>query len=81
MFVGLKVREHKILGVFVDGLSKHPVDSFKSIEEKMEVGNHNRTIGATVMNATSSRVYYTILLSFKYLLLIKKGSYCYSNRI
>lgn len=45
------------MGVFVDGLSKHPVDSFKSIEEKMEIGNHNRTIGATLMNATSSRVY------------------------
>jgi len=28
---GLKVRESKTLGIFVDGLSKHAVSSFKEI--------------------------------------------------
>ena len=29
---GLKVRESKTLGVYVQDLSKHPVDSYKAIE-------------------------------------------------
>lgn len=35
---GLKVREHKTLGVYVQDLSKHPVDSYEAIDEKMEEG-------------------------------------------
>lgn len=44
---GLKVREHKTLGVYVQDLSKHPVDSYEAIEAKMDAGQKNRTIGAT----------------------------------
>ena len=44
---GLKVRESKTMGVFVEGLSKHPVDSYEAIEAKMGEGNHNRTIAST----------------------------------
>jgi len=51
----LKVREHKIYGIYVDGLSKHPVDSYDAIDAKVEEGTKNRTVGATLMNATSSR--------------------------
>ena len=32
---GLKVRESKTHGVYVEELSKHPVDSYDSIEERM----------------------------------------------
>ena len=35
---GLKVREHKQLGVYVQDLSKHPVDCYESIESMMEEG-------------------------------------------
>ena len=35
---GLKVREHKQLGVYVQDLSKHAVDSYEAIEEKMDEG-------------------------------------------
>lgn len=35
---GLKVREHKTLGVYVQDLSKHPVDSYNAIDDKMEEG-------------------------------------------
>lgn len=35
---GLKIREHKTLGVYVQDLSKHPVDSYDAIDEKMEQG-------------------------------------------
>ena len=33
---GLKVREHKMLGVYVQDLTKYPVDSYDAIDEKME---------------------------------------------
>lgn len=35
---GLKIREHKTMGVYVQDLSKHPVDSYDAIDEKMEQG-------------------------------------------
>lgn len=44
---GLKIREHKQLGVYVQDLGKHPVDSYEAIEAKMEEGQRNRTIGST----------------------------------
>jgi kinesin family member 13 len=44
---GLKIREHKQLGVYVQDLTKHPVDSYEAIEDKMEEGQRNRSIGAT----------------------------------
>jgi len=62
---GLKIREHGKLGVYVEGLTKHPVSSYKTIEAKMEEGNKNRTIGATQMNATSSRAHTIIGIEFK----------------
>lgn len=62
---GLKVRESKTLGVFVEGLSKHPVMSYEEISNKMEDGNQNRTIGSTAMNATSSRAHTIITIEFR----------------
>ncbi len=44
-----------MLGVYVENLTKHPVDNYESIEYKVEEGNKNRSIGATLMNASSSR--------------------------
>ena len=35
---GLKVRENKLMGIFVEGLSHHAVDSYEAIESKMEEG-------------------------------------------
>ncbi|KAJ1351488.1 hypothetical protein KIN20_007501 [Parelaphostrongylus tenuis] len=51
----LKVREHKILGPLVDGLSVLAVDSFEQIASLIEEGNKSRTVAATNMNAESSR--------------------------
>jgi hypothetical protein len=36
---GLKIREHKTLGVYVEGLSKYLVESYEAIEMKMEEGS------------------------------------------
>ncbi|VDL77237.1 unnamed protein product [Nippostrongylus brasiliensis] len=51
----LKVREHKILGPMVDGLSVLAVNSFEQIASLIEEGNKSRTVAATNMNAESSR--------------------------
>ncbi|XP_068136147.1 kinesin-like protein KIF13B isoform X2 [Hyperolius riggenbachi] len=51
----LKVREHKVLGPYVDGLSKLAVASYKDIESLMSEGNKSRTVAATNMNEESSR--------------------------
>lgn len=47
---GLKVRESPNGQVYVQDLSKHPVDSYAMIEMKMQEGTDNRTIGSTKMN-------------------------------
>jgi len=43
----LKIREARKGEVYVQGLSKHPVDSYGSISAKMDEGYRNRSIGAT----------------------------------
>ena len=61
---GLKIRESKKHGVFVDKLTKHDVESYEEIEEKMAEGNKNRTIAATEMNSSSSRAHTIISIEF-----------------
>ncbi len=56
---------YRTLGVYVQDLSKHPVDSYEAIEAKMDEGYRNRSIGATLMNATSSRAHTIITIEFK----------------
>ncbi|XP_029958359.1 kinesin-like protein KIF13A isoform X2 [Salarias fasciatus] len=51
----LKVREHKVLGPYVDGLSQLAVTSYEDIEVLMSEGNKSRTVAATNMNEESSR--------------------------
>ncbi|KAG0935318.1 hypothetical protein G6F57_008590 [Rhizopus arrhizus] len=51
----LKVREHPVLGPYVQDLSRLAVGSFEDIDQLMDEGNKARTVAATQMNATSSR--------------------------
>jgi len=62
---GLKIRESKTVGVFVEGLTKHPVTSYEEISNKMDEGYENRTIGSTAMNATSSRAHTIVTIEFR----------------
>lgn len=57
---GLKIRESKALGIFVDGLSKHAVTSFEQISKIMSIGESHRSKGATLMNSESSRAHTVI---------------------
>lgn len=61
---GLKVRESKTLGVYVEGLSAYRVNNYEEIAEKMDEGSRNRSIGATEMNAHSSRAHTIITINF-----------------
>ena len=69
---GLKVRESKRLGVYVEGLKQVPVTNYAEIEEIMDIGNTHRTIGATEMNATSSRAHTIIVIDFKQVEILEK---------
>ena len=51
--------------VYVESLSKHPVDSYEQIAKKMDEGYTSRSIGATLMNQTSSRAHTIITIEFK----------------
>uniref|UniRef100_A0A8K9UFZ3 Kinesin family member 13Bb n=1 Tax=Oncorhynchus mykiss TaxID=8022 RepID=A0A8K9UFZ3_ONCMY len=51
----LRVREHKVFGPYVDGLSRLAVACYKDIECLMSEGNKSRTVAATNMNEESSR--------------------------
>ncbi|XP_055235946.1 kinesin-like protein KIF1A isoform X4 [Gorilla gorilla gorilla] len=51
----LRVREHPLLGPYVEDLSKLAVTSYNDIQDLMDSGNKARTVAATNMNETSSR--------------------------
>ncbi|XP_065344579.1 kinesin-like protein KIF13A isoform X4 [Cloeon dipterum] len=51
----LRVREHNVLGPYVDGLSQLAVTSYEDIAALMTEGNKSRTVAATNMNSESSR--------------------------
>ncbi|NXS22758.1 KIF1C protein, partial [Mystacornis crossleyi] len=62
---GLRVREHPLLGPYVQDLSRLAVASFADIADLMDSGNKARTVAATNMNETSSRSHavFTIVFS------------------
>lgn len=61
----LKVREHSMLGPYVDGLSQLAVKSAEDVATLMAEGNKSRTVAATNMNSESSRSHavFTIILT------------------
>lgn len=58
----LKVRNGKT-GTYVQGLKKSAVGSYAAIEKVQDVGTANRTVGATAMNATSSRAHTIVTIT------------------
>jgi len=51
----LRVREHPLLGPYVEDLSKLAVTSYEDIRMLIDEGNKARTVASTNMNETSSR--------------------------
>ncbi|KAM6080531.1 kinesin-like protein KIF14 [Theristicus caerulescens] len=51
----LRVREHPVLGPYVEGLTVNVVSSYSDIQSWLELGHKQRATAATVMNDKSSR--------------------------
>ena len=60
----LRVREHPLLGPYVEDLSKLAVTSYNDINDLMEEGNKARTVAATNMNESSSRSHAVFTIIF-----------------
>lgn len=61
---GLRVREHRTQGPYVENLSQHPVLDFDEIHDCMVLGNQERTTASTNMNDTSSRSHAIFTITF-----------------
>ncbi|GJQ82255.1 kinesin-3B [Trypoxylus dichotomus] len=60
----LRVREHPLLGPYVEDLSKLAVTSYQDIHDLIDEGNKARTVAATNMNETSSRSHAVFTIFF-----------------
>ncbi|XP_030663818.1 kinesin-like protein KIF1C [Nomascus leucogenys] len=60
----LRVREHPILGPYVQDLSRLVVTSYTDIADLVDCGNKARTVAATNMNETSSRSHAVFTIVF-----------------
>lgn len=61
---GLRVREHRTQGPYVENLTQHPVNDFSEIHDCMVLGNGERTTASTNMNDTSSRSHAIFTITF-----------------
>jgi hypothetical protein len=60
--VGLRLREDTKTGIFVEGLSTHPVAAYGDVATLLERGLFRRTVAATNMNLESSRSHSVFVL-------------------
>jgi kinesin family member 1 len=60
----LKVREHPIMGPYVEDLCKLVVKNYADIDRLIDEGNKARTVASTNMNETSSRSHAVFTLIF-----------------
>ncbi|CAO1363639.1 unnamed protein product [Diamesa serratosioi] len=60
----LRVREHPLLGPYVEDLSKLAVTNYQDIHDIIDEGNKARTVAATNMNETSSRSHAVFTIFF-----------------
>lgn len=60
----LKVREHPLLGPYVEDLSKLAVTSYEDIHNLIDEGNKARSVASTSMNETSSRSHAVFTIFF-----------------
>ena len=70
----LELKEHSERGVFVANLSQHSVQNVADCQRLMETGWRNRSIGATLMNADSSRSHSMFTISVEMMDLTSESS-------
>jgi len=59
----LKVREHPVMGPYVENLKVYPALSYQDIEGYMTLGSKYRATASTNMNATSSRSHAVFIIN------------------
>eukprot|EP00440_Ansanella_granifera_P025452 gb/GFBE01027640.1/.p1 GENE.gb/GFBE01027640.1/~~gb/GFBE01027640.1/.p1 ORF type:complete len:786 (+),score=184.12 gb/GFBE01027640.1/:1-2358(+) len=62
---GFEIRESKILGIYIDNITRRPVENYDAIHSTIEEAQNHRTVGSTLMNETSSRAHTVLLIEFK----------------
>ena len=62
---GLQIKEHNVLGVYVKDLTEICVPDAESLRKLMERGTKNRSVSATIMNATSSRSHSIFMINVR----------------
>ncbi|XP_042895498.1 osmotic avoidance abnormal protein 3 isoform X3 [Parasteatoda tepidariorum] len=77
----LELKEHPDKGVYVSGLSLHPVHNTKECEGVMETGWKNRSVGATLMNADSSRSHSIFTIHLEMLELENSGEHIKQGKL
>lgn len=60
----LQIKQTKARGVDLPGAKMIPVQTYEDIQRVIDKGEKNRTIGATQMNATSSRSHTVVTIEF-----------------
>jgi len=73
----LRVREHKSLGPYVDGLQQLVASSAEEVQNLMSEGSKSRTVAATKMNAESSRSHAVFTLIVTHSISDKSSGVCY----
>ena len=64
---GLKLVEGVDQEIYeIEGLIRQKVNFVAEMEQVLDIGNANRTIGATLMNATSSRAHTMVLITLRH---------------
>lgn len=59
----LDLKENIETGVYVKDLTSFVVKSVTEIDHVMQAGKKNRSVGATLMNQTSSRYFYLFIIN------------------
>jgi hypothetical protein len=62
MLTELQLRQDAKKGIFIENVSIHTVMNWQRIEQLLALGNSQRTVAATNMNATSSRSHSIIIM-------------------
>ncbi|XP_003367843.1 kinesin-II subunit [Trichinella spiralis] len=71
----LEIKEHPEKGVYVAGLSMHPVHNINEVEQLLARGMRNRATAATLMNTDSSRSHSIFTLHLEMIEMAKDGQH------
>ncbi|KAL7038485.1 hypothetical protein ACKWTF_009587 [Chironomus riparius] len=74
----LKLKENPTEGVIVESLSRHPVHNVSECEQLLLYGAKNRKVGATLMNAGSSRSHSIFIINVEQISKAQQGE-CDTN--